>query len=83
MGCGVLQFTGVIFTVHSVTNDVVVILTGEETVAILADDVPGCPLFSVGCSNMITVELDSRYSSDLDQGQRWVLYTGNALVDAC
>ena len=59
----VLLFT--IFTVHSVTDDVVGILTGEGTVSISADDVPGCPFVPVGCSNIGTVGLDSRYSSDL------------------
>ena len=59
----VLLFT--IFTVHSVTDDVVGILTGEGTVTISADDVPGCPFVPKGCSNIDTVGLDSRYSSDL------------------
>ena len=58
----VLLFT--IFTVHSVTDDVVGIFTEEETVTISADDVPGCPFVPVGCSNIGTVGLDSRYSSD-------------------
>ena len=62
MGRVVLLFT--IFTVHSVTDDVVGILTGEGTVTISADDVPGCPFVPVGCSNIGTVGLDSRYSSD-------------------
>ena len=59
----VLLFT--IFTVHSVTEDAVDILIGEETVTISADDVPGCPFVPVGCSDIGTVGLDSRYSSDL------------------
>ena len=59
----VLLFT--VFTVHSVTDDSVDILTGGETVTVSSDDVPGCPLFPVGCSNIGTVGLDSRYSSDL------------------
>ena len=63
MGCVVLLFA--VFTVHSVADDVVEILTGEETVTISADDVPGCPFVPVGCSNIGTVELDIRYSSDL------------------
>ena len=63
MGRVVLLFT--IFTVHLVTDDVVGILTGEGTVTISADDVPGCPFVPVGCSNIGTVGLDSRYSSDL------------------
>ena len=63
MGRVVLLFT--IFTVHSVMDDVVGILTGEGTVTISADDVPGCPFVPVGCSNIGTVGLDSRYSSDL------------------
>ena len=54
-----------VFTVHSVADDDVVILTGEETVTVSADDVPGCPFVPVGCSNIGTVGLDSRYSSDL------------------
>ena len=59
----VLLFT--VFKVHSVTDDSVDILTGEGTVTVSSDDVPGCPLFPVGCSNIGTVALDSRYSSDL------------------
>ena len=37
--CVVLLFTSVIFTAHSVTDDVLGILTEEETVTFLADDV--------------------------------------------
>ena len=59
----VLLYT--IFTVHSVTDKGVGILTGKETVTISADDVPGCPLLPVGCSNIGPVGLDSQYSSDL------------------
>jgi hypothetical protein len=40
VGCVLLLFTSVIFTVHSVTDDVLGILTEEETVTISADDVP-------------------------------------------
>ena len=39
IGC-VLLFTGVIFTVHSVTDGVLGVLTEEETVAVSAVDVP-------------------------------------------
>ena len=59
----VLLFT--VVTVHSVTDDSVDILTGGETVTVSSDDVPGCPLCPVGCSNIGSVGLDSRYSSDL------------------
>ena len=59
----VLLFT--VDTVHSVTDDSVDILTGGETVTVSSDDVPGCPLCPVSCSNIGSVGLDSRYSSDL------------------
>ena len=59
----VLLFT--VVTVHSVTDDSVDILTGGETVTVSSDDVPGCPLCPVGCSNIGSVGLDIRYSSDL------------------
>ena len=58
-----LLFT--VVTIHSDTDDSVDILTGEETVTVSSDDVPGCPLFPVSCSNIGTVGVDSRYSSNL------------------
>ena len=60
-----MVFLFTVFTVHSVTDDVADILTGKEMVTISADDVPGCPLLLVGCSNIGTNGLNSRYSSDL------------------
>ena len=66
VGCVLLLFTGVIFTVHSVTDGVLGVLTEEETVAVSAVDVPACPIFPMGCSNMGSVGLDSRYSSELN-----------------
>ena len=59
----VLLFT--VDTVHSVTDNNEDILTGGETVTVSSDDVPGYPLCPVGCSNIGSVGLDSRYSSDL------------------
>ena len=64
MGRVVLLFT--VFTVHSVTDDRVSILTGEETVTVSSDDVPGCPFCPEGCSNIGSFGLDSRYNSGLD-----------------
>ena len=64
--CVLLLFTGVIFTVHSVTDDVLGVLIEEETVAVSAVDVPARPVVPRGCSNMGSVGLDSRYSSELN-----------------
>ena len=56
-GCG-SSCTGVVFTGQSVTVGVC-IFTGEGTVAVSSDVVPGGTFFSMGCSNIDTFGLDS------------------------
>ena len=57
-GCGRSLCTGVVFTGQSVTVGVC-IFTGEGTVAVSSDVVPGGTFFSMGCSNIDTFGLDS------------------------
>ena len=82
-GCGGSLCTGVVFTGQSVTVGVC-IFTGEGTVAVSSDVVPGGRFFSMGCSNigMLTHGGGHRFVFR-DLSQRVGLHMGFAWVVGC